>query len=100
MIQIKNGQFQWPGSRKQTLNIPYFSVKPKEKILITGQSGSGKSTLLSLNNRDTDSRHGEHRDLRKRDYRIAPEGTRPFPGESYGIYFSAVQPYSLSLGGR
>ncbi|MDR1368203.1 MAG: ABC transporter ATP-binding protein [Candidatus Accumulibacter sp.] len=40
--------FRWPGQRKDTLDIPSFSMLAGERVFISGPSGSGKSTLLGI----------------------------------------------------
>ena len=49
-VEIKDLKFQYMGSRKPTISIPYFSIEEGESILITGKSGSGKSTLIQCIN--------------------------------------------------
>lgn len=54
VIDLNGVTFSWPtgetrhGDDGFVLEIPSFSVRRGEKILLTGPSGSGKSTLLGL----------------------------------------------------
>lgn len=49
-VEIRDLQFNYLGSNKQALKIPFFSIREEETVLITGKSGSGKSTLLQCIN--------------------------------------------------
>jgi putative ABC transport system ATP-binding protein len=48
ILKLKDVHYQWPGRIPFNLNIPNFSIRPAETVLLLGESGSGKSTLLSL----------------------------------------------------
>jgi len=49
MIKVENLVFKYDLAQiKNTINIPFWEVKAKENIYITGPSGSGKSTLIHL----------------------------------------------------
>lgn len=47
-VSIQNLRFGWPGRGALTLDVPDFTMAPRESVLLVGESGSGKSTLLSL----------------------------------------------------
>ncbi|MDR3351445.1 MAG: ATP-binding cassette domain-containing protein [Zoogloeaceae bacterium] len=40
--------FSWPGAARPVLEIPHFTIRPGERVFLSGPSGSGKSTLLAL----------------------------------------------------
>ena len=48
ILKLKDVHYQWPGQIPFNLNVPNFSIRPAETVLLLGESGSGKSTLLSL----------------------------------------------------
>ena len=49
MIKIQNLIFKYNNNQdKRTIYIPFWEVKDKENIYISGPSGSGKSTLIHL----------------------------------------------------
>jgi subfamily B ATP-binding cassette protein MsbA len=50
-IEVKNLNFKYPNTDKQTLKNISFSIKQGEMIALVGESGGGKSTLASLFNR-------------------------------------------------
>jgi putative ABC transport system ATP-binding protein len=47
-VCLRELRFHWPGQENPVIDIPFFSVRPGERVFIKGPSGSGKSTLLSL----------------------------------------------------
>ncbi|MCR5813937.1 MAG: ABC transporter ATP-binding protein [Desulfovibrio sp.] len=47
-IALENVRFRWPGSPRDTLDIPHFSMSRGERVFVSGPSGCGKSTLLGL----------------------------------------------------
>jgi len=47
-ISLTDLVYRYRSSDEQVVNIPRFSLKKGEQILLTGASGSGKSTLLHL----------------------------------------------------
>ncbi|MFV0375468.1 amino acid ABC transporter ATP-binding/permease protein, partial [Microbacterium sp.] len=44
-LRLRNVQVQWPGSDQPALSGIDLTVRPGERVLLTGPSGSGKSTL-------------------------------------------------------
>lgn len=47
-VTLENVRFRWPRQRRDTLDIPSFTLAAGEHVFIAGPSGSGKSTLLGL----------------------------------------------------
>jgi len=47
-IEVKGLKFRYPLRTNETLNIPSFEVREKEKIFLFGPSGSGKTTFLEI----------------------------------------------------
>lgn len=47
-VQLEDCAFTWPGQKKATLRIPFFSMGRGQTVFLSGPSGGGKSTLLSL----------------------------------------------------
>lgn len=47
-LQVKNLSYQYPNSRKLTLEKISLNIQAGEKICISGYNGSGKSTLLKV----------------------------------------------------
>ncbi|MEM9577426.1 MAG: ABC transporter ATP-binding protein [Pseudomonadota bacterium] len=48
ILSIKDVRYRWPGRASFDIDVPDFSVRQGERVLLVGESGSGKSTLLSL----------------------------------------------------
>lgn len=47
-LEVRNLNFQYPGSDRPVLQNVSFSVEPGQMVALVGRSGSGKSTLVSL----------------------------------------------------
>lgn len=48
MLQVKNINFRFTGTKKLLLNKISFEVQASERLYICGESGTGKSTLLKI----------------------------------------------------
>ncbi|WP_028452773.1 ABC transporter ATP-binding protein [Chitinilyticum aquatile] len=48
LIDLRELEFGWPGSKSPALCIGQFTLAPAEKLFLYGPSGCGKSTLLAL----------------------------------------------------
>jgi ABC-type bacteriocin/lantibiotic exporter with double-glycine peptidase domain len=57
-ILMRDLSFTHTNSHHQ-IRIPYFALRPGDRILITGRSGQGKSTFLSILARQLFPAHGE-----------------------------------------
>ena len=47
-VELRDVRFSWPGQPRPVLDIAHLSIRPGERVFISGPSGSGKSTLLGL----------------------------------------------------
>lgn len=47
-LTIESLRFAYPGSARDTLRIPHWTLRPGERLMLRGPSGCGKSTLLGL----------------------------------------------------
>src|SRR5690606_15747401 len=48
VLQLHGVSARWPGAEHDVLHDVDLTLRPGEKVLVTGPSGSGKSTLLAL----------------------------------------------------
>ena len=47
-VHIRDLRFRYPGSPRDTLQIPALDVSGRGLVALTGPSGAGKSTLIEL----------------------------------------------------
>ncbi|MDR1227775.1 MAG: ABC transporter ATP-binding protein [Azoarcus sp.] len=47
-VALRDVRFSWPGQSRPVLDIADLSIRPGERVFLSGPSGSGKSTLLGL----------------------------------------------------
>ncbi len=59
LIEFKNVDFSYPGSKKKILKDFSLTIQPGEKIALVGENGAGKSTIIKLLTRFYDVTAGE-----------------------------------------
>jgi putative ABC transport system ATP-binding protein len=47
-VALRDIRFSWPGQSRPVLDIAELSIRPGERVFLSGPSGGGKSTLLGL----------------------------------------------------
>lgn len=73
MLELSNASARWPGATRPAIQIPSFTLREGERVLIEGASGAGKTTLAHLLVRFLDHT-GEYR-LSGQDVRELPIAT-------------------------